>query len=226
MKLKSTSLSLAIMLASALAYGQDVTSTESPVLLNATIVTQGAATTRTGPGGSSVTSTMVHKPFGNREIVAAMVERELIAAPPQGWLLVCVKTGDTSVIQAKKTGATSVNVPADLLTLPVQQVILTGGTQVTGPRGTIDTTTKLGDAAAVVAGVEVSGLAGSTNYALTSPTGQLVSGTVMALPFSGGAAEPARIVRGSLTIGRGKILPRPPGGPGSGGPGSGGPAQE
>ena len=177
---------------------------ESPVTLNATILTQGAdASLTTVQSGTTITTKkIVATTFGNHEILSAMLTNNLIAAPIQGWSLVLrVDTAGNAGLFASKHGAAPVLVPAEWLSMPDFGPRVSGGITVTGKDGkAFGGLSETAFATLSVNGVPASGLATSlpenpqAKHPASSGTGKTV------LTFAGGMENEAgsQIVKGTL----------------------------
>lgn len=216
MKLWSILSAAAVALAmfNSMARAQTSSVIESPVLLTATILTQGADTTKqTFYGVTLTTKNIKSTPFTNREVLAEMLKRSLLTASTttSGWSLVCLKADDgTSGLYAKKAATTPVAVPADLLTLPVFGPSIKGGTSVSTAFGaSVTGTSEIATATATVSGIAVAGLATNGKHFITLPAsvGKTIETITSAMTFNGGVdgTPSPRLVKGTLAIGSAKI---------------------
>lgn len=186
---------------------------ESKVALISAVTTQGASVTTTGRNGTEVTRLKADiKPFTNREVLAAMLERGLIGTSTSGWGLVYLSDASgAGGIYASKSGVVPVAAPADLVTLPVFAENVQVGTETKSPNGsTYVGSTEIALAKATVRGLPVSGLASNgirtATFTIQGVAYQLdtVSGV---LSFTGGGtgSQGTEILRGTLSLGSAKI---------------------
>ena len=177
-----------------------------PVVLTATILTQGPdASVTTVQGGTTITTKRVISiPFGNRDLLSMMLARQLIVAPLPGWNVVLLtdSTGQGG-LYASKVGSKPVPVPGDLLTIPDFGAKVASGMTVTGAGGgTFGGLSETAFATLVVVGVPASGLA-TTGIAKADqgkvPSSDLATTTVS---FTGGIADAHgdRLVKGVVVI--------------------------
>jgi hypothetical protein len=216
MKLWSILFSSAVALAmlSGTAHAQTTSVIESPVLLTATVLTQGTDTTKqTFYGVTLTTKNIKSTPYTNREVLAEMLKRSLLtgSTTTSGWALVCLKADDgTSGLYAKKAATTPVAVPADLLTLPVFGPSIKGGTSISTTFGaSASGTSEIATATASVNGIPVSGLATNGKHVITLPAsvGKTIDTVTSAMTFNGGVdgTPSPRLVKGTLAIGSAKV---------------------
>lgn len=195
---------------------------ESPIALTAAIMTQGTDTvTRTTPRGTVTTKRLVTTPFTNRELLAAMVTRGLIASPASDWVLLYLEDGagqGGAYVRKKPTAvpaADPVLVPADLLTLPVFGPTLKRGTEVSSARGTaFQGAGEMALATCTVKGIPVSGLANSglhmLNATIQGAAYQLDTASTT-LAFTGGIdGDPSdQLIKGMIVVGNARMSPHP-----------------
>ena len=194
---------------------QEVVS-ESPVLLSATILKQGpdASVTTIQSGTTITTKKVVATPFGNREVLAAMLADNLITGTVQDWALVLIvhTTGEAGLFarHQQQGDKAPVPVPPNLLSFPDLGPRVAGGITVTGKDGTTHGgLSETAFATLAVNGIEVSGLASSTpakNPSAKSPnayTGNTV------IDFTGGTFVEgnAQLIKGTLEFSSGTAAP-------------------
>ena len=187
---------------------------ESQVVLTGTVLTQGPdASVTTVQGGTTITTNrVINTSFTNREVIAAMLARSLMAGPSSGWGLVSLADASgRGGIYAEKSGAQPVAVPADLLTLPIFGPAVYGGMTVTAPvGGDFSRTSSIAFATVTVDGIAASGLANNTQ-ATSSFTmegrAQDVNTVTTTMNFAGGTTGTggSRLVKGVITIGSAKL---------------------
>jgi len=206
--------SVFLVLGSLAAYAQTTYVTQSSVFLYASISTQGATSTTTSSNGSTVVTDHIKTvPFGNREVLAAMISSQLITGKPSEWKLVyLVDSAGNAGFYAQQNGVTPVAVPATLLTMPSNTVTLNGGSTKTSSTGVVTpNTTGYSYSSITVNGISASGLSSTQ----TSSFKAQLSGAATQIPtvttefgFSGGVATPAAtIIQGGITIGFGRLSP-------------------
>jgi len=214
--MKAISLFTGLFLAvgSIAAQAQTTYVTQSPVFLAASISTQGTSTTNTNSNGTEVVTQKINTvPFGNREVLAAMISSQLLTGKPSDWQLVyLVDSSGNAGFYAQKSSVTPVAVPATLLTLPVNAVTLNGGTTKTSSTGVVTpNTTELSYSSITVNGIPASGLSNTqttTFNAKISGTPTSIQSVSTEFSFSGGVATPAAtIIQGGISIGFGILSP-------------------
>ena len=188
---------------------------ESQVFLTGTVLTQGPdASVTTVRGGTTITSNrIISTSFTNREVLAAMISRSLIAGPSAGWSLVyLVDAGGNGGPYAQKSGLEAVAVPADLLTLPVFGAKVSGGMTVTAPvGGNFTRNSSTAFATTSVDGIPASGLANNTSSTATiTVQGQTheIDAVTTTMNFAGGVTDnggSSRLVKGVIAIGSAKL---------------------
>ncbi|MCW1884564.1 hypothetical protein OKA04_07455 [Luteolibacter flavescens] len=121
----------------ATAHGQTAKpGTISPVLVEATIITENAPTTGNVQGGVRKTYTTSSVRFINRDILEAMRVANLLDGTLTGWTIQrLANPSGVGNVYATKPGKTAVAVPATLLTQPVAQGTATTGTEFTPTGG-------------------------------------------------------------------------------------------
>lgn len=210
--MKSTSIIAAISLAALTSAGAQTFVLDSPVIVTSSIRTQGDDETTTKKGTTIIVKSLDHRRFNNRQIVARMIERELLTGSPEDWKLAYLsdETGKGG-IYAKKSGTTPVAVPADLLTLPAFGPSITTGRETTGPNGsTYVGTTEISSATISVDGIPATGLATNGIRTITAT----IKGTTYQLEtvsttmtFTGGidGTPSDSILDGVIVIGSAKV---------------------
>ncbi len=183
---------------------------ESPVTLTSTVLTQGGDTIKqTAFGVTLTTKNIKPQAFTNRDVLAAMLERGLIATSTTGWSLFYLNNeAGVGGIYARKTGLPPVAVPGDLLSLPTFGPALKGGTEVTTSFGVNAVGTNvIALASCQVNGIPVSGLANNaTQTVAINPDSKKVEAVITTFTFNGGIDTPAtRLIKGVLAIGKGKL---------------------
>lgn len=184
---------------------------ESPVVLTATVMTQGAESSKAGLFGVTLTTKNIKAvPYTNREVLAEMLARSLLTGSTTvtGWSLSLLKN-DAGVggLYARKAGFSPVPVPPDLLTLPSFGPSIKGGTTVTTPFGvSANGTSEVAMATASVSGVPVSGMSTNGKHTVTLSTSKTIEVVTCAMTFAGGVegTPSARLVKGVLAIGKAK----------------------
>lgn len=184
---------------------------ESPVVLTATIMTQGAESSKAGLFGVTLTTKNIKAvPYTNREVLAEMLARSLLTGSTTvtGWSLSMLKNeAGVGGLYARKAGFSPVAVPADLLTLPTFGPSIKGGTTVTTPFGvSANGTSEIAMSTASVSGVPVSGLSTNGKHTVTLSASKTIEVVTCAMTFAGGVegTPSARLVKGVLAIGKAK----------------------
>lgn len=184
---------------------------ESPVVLTATILTQGPESSKVGLFGVTLTTKNIKAtPYTNREVLADMLARSLLTGSTTvtGWSLSMLKNeAGAGGLYARKVGFSPVPVPADLLTLPSFGPSIKGGTTVTTPFGvSANGTSEIATATASVKGVPVSGLSTNGKHIVTLSASKTIEVVTCAMTFTGGVegTPSARLVKGVLAIGKAK----------------------
>ncbi len=210
--MKSTSIIAAVSLAAFTSAGAQTFVLDSPVVITSSIRTQDADETTTRKDTTVVVKSLDQRRFNNRQIISRMIERALLTGSAEEWKLAYLsdETGKGG-IYAKKSGATPVAVPADLLTLPVFGPSVTTGRETTGPNGgTYVGTTEISSATITVDGIPAAGLATNGIRTITASikgiTYQLETVSTT-MTFSGGidGTPSDSILDGLIVIGSAKV---------------------
>jgi hypothetical protein len=166
MKIISTSIIAALLMAVCSSALAQTFVLDSPVTITSTFRSQGPDVTTTKKGVTIVTKTIETQRFNNAEIINIMIDRSLLSGGVADWSLVYLsnESGEGG-IYAKKADLLPVFVPGDLVTLPSFGASITTGATATGPNrathsGTVYTgTTDIAHATILVDNIPASGIA-------------------------------------------------------------------
>ena len=210
--MKTTSVIAAMAMAIVTSAGAQTFVLDSPVIVKSKILTQGADEIVTRRDTSILVKSIDGRAFTNRQILERMIELGLLSGSASEWKLAYL-SNETGVggLYAKKTDATPVPVPADLLTLPAFGPSIVTGRETTGPKGaTYVGTTEIASATISVDGIPASGHATNGIRTITATIDgvkyQLETVTTT-MKFTGGSDGETSdsLVDGTIIIGKAEV---------------------